>query len=142
MTFRFETTIHKPLEEEVRLFRDRKLFPFGHPGLVSDEELPGGGSEKKYRLTYKSGRRNLIMTETLLKKEPSRHDVKYDLKGVSNSISNQFSVLSTEATVWNMESSFQFRGLMKLISVFMRSGFEQQSRIIINNFKAFAESRN
>jgi hypothetical protein len=139
MTFRFETTIHKPLEDVVRLYRDRKMFPLWHPGLMSDEELSSSGAGKKYKLTYKAGRRKLVMTETLLRKEPLCQDVKYELKGVSNLVSSQFSALAPDMTRWHMETTFQFRGLMKLISVFMRSGFEHQSRIIIHNFKSFAE---
>lgn len=140
--YSIQTEIRQPLEEVVKIFTDRKLFPLWQPGLVSDIQLEGKDGLKKYKLTFKSGRRKIIITETVIRnKMPHHYDVQYVMRGVTNDVFNSFSSLENGNTLWKSEHHFFFKGLMKWIATYMRGGFEKQCDLIVKNFKGFAESR-
>ena len=65
----------------------------------------------------------------------------YEMKGVFNRNINTFQSSGPHKTRWTCESEFRFTGLMKLIAFFMRSGFREQSRVIMANFKKFVENK-
>ena len=127
------------MEEVISLFSNRELMPRWQPGLVDDEAITTGDGHLHHKLTYKTGRRNLVMKETLLRKKGPHYDVHYELKGIRNSVRNTFKAHGPDRTIWTSDVTFRFKGLMKLIGRFMKSGLEQQSMIIMKNFKVFAE---
>lgn len=140
-SFKLSVDIQQPMDTVIRLYTDRQLFPRWHPGLISDELITGKSGEKQYKMIYGKGRKKLIMTETILRKElPDHYDVRYEMKGVVNTIQNSFSSSSPGVTQWNAEIEYSFKGLKNLIATYMRSNFEKQSVIIMNNFKGYAES--
>ena len=138
--FTLDIRIEKPLNTTIRLFNDRDLLSKWQPGLLSSEAVPNKGGLKKYKLIYQIGRRKLPMIESRLKMDlPEQSEVEYTLKGITNTVKNTFSSPGPESTRWISEYEFRFKGLMKLIGPFMRSGLEQQSKTIMKNFKRFAE---
>ena len=137
--FYFKEEIQKPVHEVFRLIKDRQLMPGWQPGLLSDEAIDKKEGRERYKLTFRIGRRNIIMTETILKDKFPEYEVSYDLKGIRNIVRNKFEDSGQNATIWKSDTSFQFKGIMMLVGNFMRSGLEQQSRIIMKNFKNFAE---
>lgn len=139
LKFHFETEIKKPVEEVISLFSNRELMPQWQPGLVDDEAIAAGDGSSYHKLTYKTGRRNLVMKETILRNKGPHYDVHYELKGIRNSVHNTFKANGPGRTIWTSDVTFRFKGLMKLIGRFMKSGLEQQSMIIMKNFKTFAE---
>ena len=140
-TFQLSTEIHKPVDTVIRLYSDRSLHPKWNPGLVSDELTTGKNGEKQYKTIYGKGRRKLVMKETILRDAlPGLYVVRYEMKGVINTVRNSFVPISPGVTKWNAEFEYSFKGLKNLIATYMRSNFEKQSTIIMNNFKGFAES--
>lgn len=139
LKFHFETEIKKPVDEVISLFSNRELMPRWQPGLLRDETNTARDGSSHRKLTYKTGRRNLVMKETILRKKGPHYDVHYELKGIRNSVHNTFKANGTDRTIWTSDVTFRFKGLMKLIGHFMKSGLEKQSMMIMKNFKAFAE---
>lgn len=139
LKYNLEIEIEKPLADVVGMFTNRSLLPRWQPGLVSDEIQMDKEGRKAYKLTYQVGRRKLFMSETIILENIHQYHATYKLKGVVNHVQHQFEAIDVHRTRWRSYQEFGFKGLMKLISLFMRSGFENQSRMIMNNFKQFAE---
>lgn len=137
--FYLKEEIQIPVHEVFRLIKDRGLMPRWQPGLLSEEAIEKKEGRDRYKLIFKIGRRNIIMTETILKDKFPEYEVMYDLKGIRNIVRNKFEASDQNTTIWKSDASFQFKGIMKLVGNFMRSGLEQQTRIIMKNFKNFAE---
>jgi hypothetical protein len=141
ISYRAEIEIHKPLEEVIRLFSDRDQLSAWQPGLLSSELLESDPIPT-YKLIFQFGRRTMTMTERILRNElPQHFDVHYKMKGVHNHMQNSFMASGSKSTHWVCESEFKFKGLMKIISLFMKDNFQKQSDIIMSNFKRYAESR-
>lgn len=137
--FHLETEINKPLEEVTRLFSNRDLLPKWQPGLLSSEQIESYPFPK-YKLLLSFGRRKMVMMETITRNElPLRLEGTYEMKGVFNRNINTFEPAGPRKTRWVCESEFRFSGLMKVIAFFMRDGFREQSRVIMTNFKKYAE---
>lgn len=137
--FHLETEINKPLEEVTRLFGNRDLLSKWQPGLLSSEQIESY-PYPKYKLLLSFGRRKMVMMETITRNElPVHFEGTYEMKGVFNRNINTFEQAGVQKTRWVCESEFRFSGLMKFIAFFMRDGFREQSRVIMANFKKFAE---
>ena len=139
LKYNLEIEIDKPIDKVFGMFTNRNLLPRWQPGLVDDEVQSDKDGNITYKLTYQVGRRKLFMTETIMREEGSQYQASYKLKGVVNHVRHEFESIDAHRTRWRSEQEFRFKGLMRLISLFMRSGFENQSRMIMNNFKRFAE---
>ena len=139
LSFSFKTEIKKPIEEVFELFRNRNKLQQWQPGLISDEKLDEKNGQKRYKLTYRFGNRNMIMTETILVDALPHYNVSYAMKGIINTVENTFVSQSQHSTLWISDTKFRFNGIKKLISIFMKRGFEAQTQIIMKNFKSFAE---
>ncbi|MDZ4748104.1 MAG: SRPBCC family protein [Saprospiraceae bacterium] len=137
--FHLETEINKPLDQVTRLFTNRDLLPKWQPGLLSSEQIENYPFPK-YKLLLSFGRRKMVMMETITRHElPFHFEGTYEMKGVFNRMVNTFEASGPQKTRWICESEFRFTGLMKIIAFFMKDGFRDQSRVIMENFKRFAE---
>ena len=137
---KFEIEINRPLDQVIKLFRNRENLPKWQHGLLSEESLPSKDDYPTYQLTFQLGRRRMKMTETIIRDAlPAHYDVRYKMKGVKHSIQNSFFAMGDDKTKWISEVEYRFSGLMNLIARFMKSGFEQQSRALMYSFKTFAE---
>ncbi len=139
LKYKLEIEIEKPLDHVFGIFTNRILLPRWQPGLISDEVQEEKDGRKTFKLTYQVGRRKLFMTETITREEAYQYHATYKLKGVVNHVRHQFEAIDAHRTRWRSEQEFRFKGLMKVISLFMRTGFENQAGMIMNNFKRFAE---
>jgi hypothetical protein len=137
--FRLRQEIHKPVEQVYRLFTDREKMILWQPGLLENEALQNKDGVKRYKLVYRIGNRSMVMTETILKDVFPGYDVEYRLKGIVNTVNNVFTANGPDKTIWISDNEFRFRWLMKLVGVFMKKGLENQAKIIMKNFKNFAE---
>jgi len=139
LTYRHEIVIHKPMDEVIRVFRNRETIALWQPGLLSSE-LMESHPYPKYKLLFQFGRRKMEMTETILRDElPAHFDGTYKMKGVLNTIRSSFENVEPSSTRWVSEVEFKFTGLMKIIAYFMKDDFKKQSEIIMSNFKKFVE---
>ena len=138
---KLEIEINRPLDQVIKLFRNRENLPKWQHGLLSDEPMPLRDGQRTYQLTFQLGRRKMKMIETIIRDAlPAHYDVLYKMKGVKHSVQNSFFAQGNDKTKWISEVEYRFTGLMNLISRFMKSGFEKQSRALMYSFKRFAES--
>ena len=133
--------IHKPVGYVVDLYIDRNQLSKWQRGLLSSEPIPEKEGYKKYKLTFQLGKRKMFITETILRQDlPQYYDVQYKMKGAQHVVKNSFVAENSSSTKWIYDVEFTFKGLMNLIARFMKSDFDKQSRILMDNFKGFAES--
>ena len=87
-------------------------------------------------------KRKIIMIEEVLKDNlPEEKKVTYTADAVYNIVTNKLIKISDNKTKFINDQEFEFKGYMKVMGFFMPSAFKQQSRIYLENFKNFVESR-
>ena len=87
-------------------------------------------------------KRKIIMIEEVLTNNlPEEKKVTYTADAVYNIVTNKLIKISDNKTKFINEQEFEFKGYMKVMGFFMPSAFKQQSRIYLENFKNFVESR-
>jgi hypothetical protein len=138
---RIETEIKKPVKEVYSTFINRSLMSRWQPGLLSDEVVVDKQGRTRYEMKLNLGNRNMIMTETILKKEFPEYHTLYELKGIKNEVHNRFEMTGPDVTRWIYSTEFRFKGIMLFVGLFMRAGLEQQSKLIMKNFKSFVEKQ-
>lgn len=139
--FRIETEIKKPVQEVYSTFINRNLMTKWQPGLISDEAVEDKKGKKRFEMKLNLGRRTMTMTETILENEFPEYHALYELKGIKNEVHNKFERSGQDSTTWIYSTEFRFKGIMMLVSLWMRSGLEQQSKLIMKNFKTFIEKQ-
>jgi uncharacterized membrane protein len=138
--YRLEIEIHKPIEQVTSLFINRDHLPKWQPGLLSSEQVESY-PYPRYKLRFDFGRRKMEMTETIIRNElPHHFEGTYVMKGIHNHIHNSFEPSGPGATRWIYDTEFRFKGLMKIVALFMKDGLRKQSEMIMANFKRFAEN--
>ena len=93
MEYSTEIIIDKPREEVIRKIDSLDNLKHWQHGLIKAEQLSGklGAEGSKMELHYKMGKRELILIETILKRElPNKLYATYDTKGVHNIQKNYF----------------------------------------------------
>lgn len=140
LEFHVREVIHSPLKDTVRLFRQRSTLSRWQPGLIRDEPLEPQNGSARYKLTFQFGRGNLVLTETILQDRlPDLFVATYASKGITNKVHYTFTETPEGNTLLKGTSEFKFKGLKKLIAIFMRNAFEKQTQLFIKYFKTFAE---
>lgn len=143
MKYQNQITILAPRIEVIEKLDNPENMKYWQKGLIKYELLGGdpGREGAQMRLHYKMGKREMEMTETIVKYQfPDRFDATYETKGVWNLVSNTFSENGDGHTVWLADCEFKFSGFMKVMSWFMpTSMFKKQSMQYLEDFKAFVE---
>lgn len=143
MRYKTEVVINLPRKRVIELFDSFENLQKWQEGLVSFEHISGdpGQPGTKTRLLYDMGRRRMEMIETIIKRDlPDEFSGTYDASGVHNIVRNTF-YDEGKQTRWELDSEFQFRGFMRVMSLFIPgSRFRQQTRSSMEAFKRFAEN--
>lgn len=143
MKYTTEIEIDLPRDEVIRKLDNADNMKHWQKGLVGYEMLGGTPGEEgaQMKLEYQMGKRNVVLTETITKRNfPSEFHANYDTKGVHNIQKNFFHDLGGNKTKWVSESEFQFEGFgMKLMGWLMPGAFKKQSYKYLVDFKNFAE---
>jgi len=143
MKYITEIIIHLPLSEFVKKLDNPDNLKHWQKDLISYKQLAGNPGEEgaQMELIYKMGKREVILIETILKRNmPHEFHATYDAKDVYNTQKNYFKAIDENTTKWISESEFQFNGLfMKLMGFFLPAMFKKQSLKYLKDFKAFAE---
>jgi len=145
MKYQAEIEINKPIDTIIELFDNPANMGKWMEGLQSFEPLSGipGQPGAKSRLKIKMGKRDIIMIETIKKRNlPYELIGTYEAKGVYNTVKNKFVKVSDNKTIYITEQKFQFSGFMILIGLLMPGSFKRQSAVYLSAFKKFAESEN
>lgn len=137
-----KVVVKLPLAKVIELFdSEENLFKW-QPELISFEHISGKKGEvgAKSRLTYKMGKREIKMIETItVKNLPDEFSGTYEGKGIWNEVKNCFEAIDENTTKWHSDCDFEFRGFMKLIAFVMPGSFREKSQKYMEQFKAFAE---
>jgi hypothetical protein len=143
MRYHEEIAIDRSLGEVTALFADPDNLAKWQPELLGVEPVEGvpGTPGAKRRLRYDFSGRKVQMTETVLDvTRAGVFDAVYEADGVWNLVRNRFAEVDGR-TVWTMTSEFRFTSFaMKAISVVAPGMFKSQSKKMMANFKAFAET--
>lgn len=143
MKYTCEILIELPRDEMIAKFDNPENMKFWQPGLVSFEPMSGvpGEAGAKSRLTYKMGKRTIVMVETITERAlPDRFAGTYDADGMHNVVSNRFLVEGARRTRWIADQEFIMSSfMMKLIGFLAPGMFKKQTLKFMMNFKAFAE---
>ena len=141
---KYTTTIN------IRQARDKVIALFDsvdnmykwQPGLISFDHLSGdpGREGAKSRLTYKMGKREVEMIETITRRNfPDEFSGTYETSVVWNKQVNYFEVIDENSTRWISVSEFRCSGFMKIMCWLMPGAFKKQTLKLMNHFKEFAE---
>lgn len=143
MKYITEIIVHLPLSVFVKKLDNPDNMKHWQKDLISFKQLMGNPGEEgaQMELIYKMGKREVILIETILKRNmPHEFHATYDAKGVHNIQKNYFKAIDENTTKWISESEFQFNGVfMKLMAFFMPGIFKKQSLKYLKDFKAFVE---
>lgn len=144
MEYTVELVIDLPRDRVIELFDNPDNLPKWQEGLQSFEHLSGdlGQPGAKSRLLYDMGNRKVEMIETIeVRSLPDEFTGIYEASGVWNRVVNRFYEEGDSRTRWQLETEFRFSGYMKILSLFMRSGFPKQTRQMMESFETFAEQQ-
>ncbi len=142
MKYTQKITIDLPREEVIEKFSNPEDFRHWQRGFVYFKTLSGdfGKAGSTNKLKYKMGKREVEMTETILRNDlPEEMESTYEARGVYNIQLNRFRKTDENTTEWISESEFKFSGFMKIMGWAMPGAFKKQSRQFMEDFKAFAE---
>ncbi|MBT8254511.1 MAG: SRPBCC family protein, partial [Bacteroidia bacterium] len=101
MKYTIETIIDLPLKEVINKLDSVENIKHWQRGLIGVEHQSGTPGEvgAKMRLSYKFGKRQMDMVETITKREfPSEFHATYDTKGMHNIQENYFEETSEGKT--------------------------------------------
>ncbi len=139
---RYQLTIEisKPLKEVTDLYANRSLIHKWQPDLLDSQQVESY-PYAKFTHQLALGRRKIKLVETIIRNElPVHFDYTNELKGVSQSIFNSFEAVGPNATRWVCDTEYRFKGLMHIVSLFMKGNLKQQTGLLMHNFKHFAEN--
>jgi len=143
MKYSTNIAINKPIKETIELFDNPENMKHWQDGFISMELIEGenGKEGAKSLLKYEMGKRKIEMIETIIKRDlPHEFTATYEAKGVYNIVKNNFIKLNENKTTWISHNEFQFKGMMKLMAIFMPGAFKKQSFNMMENFKRFTEN--
>lgn len=137
-----EITINLSRDRVIELFDNTENLYEWQEGLLSFELLEGEAGQEGAvsKMVYASRKNDLLMTETIVKRKfPEEFIAMYRAKGVKNVINNYFIEVKPGQTTWKMHNVFRFRGMMAIMSPFMKSAFQANTVLTMERFKLFVE---
>lgn len=142
MKYSIELIINKNRDEVWDKFDSvRNLYKW-QPTLKEFKLLSGeaGQPGAKSRLRYHERKRDIEMIETItIRNKPEEFSGTYEMKGTKNSIKNKFTEISENQTKWELDSEFEFGGIYKLMSPFMKGMIVKRTKTDMNRFKDLVE---
>lgn len=142
MKYTTSINIDLPRSKVIALFEDATKLLDWQRGLQSTKLLKGKngeiGAKRKLKIILEG--QQISMFETIIDKHlPDYWHGKYSGKGFTSVQKNYFEAKSDKQTYWKCESQFEFSGFMILISKLLPGIFKKRSRLVMQDFKAFAE---
>lgn len=144
MKYTLTMVIDRPVEMVAALYDDPSNLPKWQPNIVSYTPVSGisGQQGSKAQLTFQMQEDKVNVLETIISRNlPTEITGSYQTKGVKNLVKNTFKATPDNGTLWTVESMFVFSGIKKLLSLFMKGDFKQQTNVLMTRFKQFAESQ-
>lgn len=142
MKYTTEVIINLPRTRVIELFDSTENMYKWQKGLKNFRVISGEPGEEGCRseMVYEGRKGDLEMIESITKRNlPDEFHGIYQARGVYNEMYNYFSETDSGNTVWQTVSVFRFRGLMALMSPFMKAAFTNNTLLNMERFKSFAE---
>jgi len=143
MLYTTEIIVKVTLDEFARKMNNIENMKHWQKGLLYTEHLSGVPGElgAKLKLTYKFGRRQIELIETITKSNfPYEFHATYTTKGMHNIQENFFSKTSEGFTKWVSINEFlPLNFMMRIMMFLMPNSFKKQSVTYMKDFKNFAE---
>lgn len=143
MIYDVEITIDLPRDEVIKKFDNTENMKHWQQGLVTSEHISGTPGEvgAKMQLTYKMGKREMVLLETITKRNfPTEFHGTYDTKGVHNLQKNYFEDINEKQTKWISKCEFLPTNFtMRVMTLLMPGAFKKQTKKYMLDFKNFAE---
>ncbi len=143
MKYKLDIVIDQPLEKVIELFNSTDNLFKWQQGLISFDHVSGEPGKKNAvsKLKYKMGKREIDMTETIEEMNlPDTFSARYEAKGVTNWVRNNFESVDNSKTKWSTYHEFKLKGGIKIFGWLFPKKFKQQSYSFMEDFKRFAES--
>lgn len=142
MKYSCKTTVNVSRERFIELFDSEENMYKWQKGLKSFQVLEGirGSNGLKSKMTYDMNGKDMEMIETIESFNfPDQMIAIYEADSVWNRCDNHFEELNGK-TVWTMDNEFRFKGVMSILSIFMKKNFIRETSSSMQAFKKFAES--
>ena len=126
-----------------RLFDDPDRMMEWQPTLKSFTHKSGtpGQPDAISELVYDENGREVVMTETITaRREPSFLGGSYESTWGTVVIFNRFDVTEDGKTRWVVNTNYSFKGLMKIMALFMRKSICDRTDTDLNRFKLLVET--
>jgi len=144
MKYSTEIIIDLPRAEVIKKMDNTDNMKHWQRGLISAEHLSGTPGEvgAKMKLNYKFGKREMALTETIVKNDfPREFNASYETKGMYNMQENLFEERANGQTKWTSTSTFTSTSFaLKLMMFLMPGSFKKQTLKYMTDFKNFAEN--
>jgi hypothetical protein len=153
MKYTVSIEIAQPREKVAQLLADPAHLPKWLRGLVRHEPLNGAHGQvgTESHIVLQMGQQRMEGTETITRREPADlHGIPRDstvhferelvAEGMWSAARERLTEAGPGTTLWESENEYRFNSLpMRLVLPFMRGAFRKQSRVHMQDFKAFAE---
>ncbi|MFN2260578.1 MAG: SRPBCC family protein [Psychroflexus sp.] len=143
MKYKVEIDIDLPRRKLVELFDSQENMFKWMKGLQDVKHLEGepGEPDGKSELHFKMGNREMIMIETITKRNlPQEISGTYKMGTTLNIQRTLFVETSENSTKMISENKFQMKGVFRIMGWLMPSLFKKQTQKYLTDFKNFAES--
>ena len=140
-----EIEINTNIDTVIALFDNPYNMQEYMDGIESYKVVEGNIREvgAKAEMIVLMGEKKIIMIEEIITNNlPEEKKVTYTADAVYNIVTNKFIKVSENKTKFINEQEFEFKGFMKIIGFFMPSAFKKQSRVYLQDFKEYVESKN
>ena len=142
MRYQVYVDINLPIEKVVEKFKNSENYYDWMEGLEKIEPVQGemGQEGTQNYFHFKTGKREMKMLETVKRNNlPHSYLISYEVNGVFNEVDSQFEALNENKTRYTTNNLFRFKGMMKIMALFMKGAFKKQSLSYLNSFKKFVE---
>ncbi|MBT8219308.1 MAG: SRPBCC family protein [Bacteroidia bacterium] len=143
MKYSIQTIIDAPLDKFIAIMDDPERMIHWQRGLVGHEFVEGepGKPGSKMRLDYDLKGRKFSLMETVISSDlPNSFEATYEMPGMYNAQVNTFESTPDGQTRWTTDAEFTSDKFLYKIMMFLMPGqFKKQSRIIMDDLKAYVE---
>jgi uncharacterized membrane protein len=142
MKFTSQVAIDRPRQRVLELMTDTNNLAQWQQGVRSIELLSGSRDQvgARSRVVFEMRGVRLEMIETVVQyRPPDLFASTFEARGVKNLVENRFYEDGVGRTRWMMDYTFEFKGMMSVLSVFIHDTMTKQTLASMSHFKMFAE---
>ena len=148
LTFHNTITIHLPIDQVMNIFKNQEYFKNWQKNLVSftnTSKIIGEVGSTRHMILKIAGARITMDEEITVVNLPHVWEAIYKTNGVVNKQTNRFTAINDSKTgesrtLWEAHTTYKFTGMMRLVSKAKPELFTEQTKVLMQDFKAFAES--